>query len=242
MLYSYNGQEPTVLPHRIILESGESRTSLNELSDSELHSIGFTGPFTKPIVDEDLYKVEWNGSEYAIIELSEEEINRREEYKKTEEYLERMRNIDYSNFLYKFENGMIYKKLRNSALESLSKNLLYTEFMIILENAKPGNADVVKIQKYINILFLVLDFSEEEIAELEVIMKETNLDVRFTIPTEDFISNNFYDEKTNTIIRSKPYESWVLIDGKWEAPIPYPRDKKIYDWNEDLKQWVEMIL
>lgn len=242
MLYSYNGQEPTVLPHRIILGSGESRTSLNELSDSELHSIGFAGPFTKPIVDEDLYKVEWNGVEYAIIKLSEEEINRREQRKKTEEYLEKYQNIDYKNFLYKFENGIIYKKLRNSALKSLSKNVLYTEFIVTLENARPGDANITKIQKYINILFLVFDFSVEEIEELEIIMKETNFDVYFKIPTEDFISNNFYDEKTNTIIRSKPYESWVLIDGKWEAPIPYPRDKKIYDWNEDLKQWVEMIL
>lgn len=37
------------------------------------------------------------------------------------------------------------------------------------------------------------------------------------------------------------YPSWKLskIDGTWKAPKPYPEDGVIYDWNEDLIEWVK---
>ena len=42
----------------------------------------------------------------------------------------------------------------------------------------------------------------------------------------------------------QPYASWTLntTTGKWEAPVAYPSDGKIYNWNEDNKQWVELTL
>ena len=37
-----------------------------------------------------------------------------------------------------------------------------------------------------------------------------------------------------------PYPSWVLVDGVWTAPIPYPTGRKIYSWNETTNSWDEV--
>jgi|TARA_B100000085_G_scaffold243527_1_gene235520 hypothetical protein len=34
-----------------------------------------------------------------------------------------------------------------------------------------------------------------------------------------------------------PFPSWKLVDGYWEAPVPQPRDGKIYEWDESIKNW-----
>lgn len=40
------------------------------------------------------------------------------------------------------------------------------------------------------------------------------------------------------------YASWKLNKetGQWEAPKKMPTDGKVYDWNEQLKDWVEITL
>ena len=44
-----------------------------------------------------------------------------------------------------------------------------------------------------------------------------------------------YDSVNDVFIAPKPYEDWILVDFKWEAPIPYPSDDKQYFWNNN--QW-----
>lgn len=44
-----------------------------------------------------------------------------------------------------------------------------------------------------------------------------------------------YDSVNDVFITSKPYEDWILVNYKWEAPIPYPSDDKQYFWNNN--QW-----
>lgn len=44
-----------------------------------------------------------------------------------------------------------------------------------------------------------------------------------------------YDSVNDVFISPKPYEDWVLVNYKWEAPIPYPNDDKQYFWNNN--QW-----
>jgi hypothetical protein len=41
-------------------------------------------------------------------------------------------------------------------------------------------------------------------------------------------------------ISPKPYASWLLNSFSyiWEAPVPYPADGKIYEWNEATFSWV----
>lgn len=40
----------------------------------------------------------------------------------------------------------------------------------------------------------------------------------------------------------KPYPSWVLVNGEWEAPTtcPEPTNGEMYNWDESSTSWVEV--
>jgi hypothetical protein len=48
-----------------------------------------------------------------------------------------------------------------------------------------------------------------------------------------------YDENKNAFIPPKPFNSWVLNEDTclWNAPIAYPQDGNVYDWNEQTLSW-----
>ena len=48
-----------------------------------------------------------------------------------------------------------------------------------------------------------------------------------------------YDSSKDAFISAQPYSSWTLNDDtcRWEAPVAYPDDDKIYEWNEDTTSW-----
>ena len=48
-----------------------------------------------------------------------------------------------------------------------------------------------------------------------------------------------YDQQRDAFIAPKPFNSWILNENtcRWEAPIAYPTDGKIYNWNENTKTW-----
>ena len=58
-----------------------------------------------------------------------------------------------------------------------------------------------------------------------------------------------YDKDRDAFIPPKPYASWVLNETTclWNAPMPYPTDlgtpdvPKMYTWNEETINWVEII-
>ena len=49
-----------------------------------------------------------------------------------------------------------------------------------------------------------------------------------------------YDRIRDAFIAPKPYPSWVLNEEtcRWEAPVPYPSDGKLYDWDETTQAWI----
>ena len=49
-----------------------------------------------------------------------------------------------------------------------------------------------------------------------------------------------YDEIRNAFISQKPYESWILDEEtcNWNAPVPMPNDGGMYEWNEEVGDWV----
>ena len=51
----------------------------------------------------------------------------------------------------------------------------------------------------------------------------------------------FYDEERDAFIPPKPFASWSLDEetGTWVAPIQFPQDGKMYDWDESVVNWVE---
>lgn len=53
-----------------------------------------------------------------------------------------------------------------------------------------------------------------------------------------------YDAQRDAFIPPKPFKDWILNEEtcQWEAPVPYPTDGKVYGWNEELGDWVEVEL
>ena len=47
-----------------------------------------------------------------------------------------------------------------------------------------------------------------------------------------------YDEVNDVFIPPQPYPSWTLsADWLWEAPVAYPNDGNLYEWNEETTSW-----
>ncbi len=48
-----------------------------------------------------------------------------------------------------------------------------------------------------------------------------------------------YDKTRDAFIPPKQYESWILNEDtcQWEAPVAYPDDGNIYNWNEETQTW-----
>ena len=51
-----------------------------------------------------------------------------------------------------------------------------------------------------------------------------------------------YDADRDAFIAPKPHNSWILDEDtcKWQAPIEYPNDDRIYYWNEESLSWMEV--
>jgi hypothetical protein len=51
-----------------------------------------------------------------------------------------------------------------------------------------------------------------------------------------------YDEARDAFIPPKPFNSWLLNEDtcQWDAPVAYPTDGKMYQWDEEQQQWTEV--
>jgi hypothetical protein len=53
-----------------------------------------------------------------------------------------------------------------------------------------------------------------------------------------------YDTAKDAFIPAKPFNSWILNEETclWDSPVPYPSDDKMYSWDEDALNWVELVM
>jgi hypothetical protein len=51
-----------------------------------------------------------------------------------------------------------------------------------------------------------------------------------------------YDSGRDAFIPPKPYASWVLNESTclWDAPVAMPTDNKMYRWDEETINWIEV--
>lgn len=51
-----------------------------------------------------------------------------------------------------------------------------------------------------------------------------------------------YNPELDAFIEPKPFPSWSLNTetGKWDAPVAYPSDGKVYGWFEQAQTWIEI--
>lgn len=220
--YSYQGQEPQGLPERLRLEDGTTITSLHHLTNEELNSYGFVGPIVKPEFNTETQKLVWNGSEYDAVDLTTEDINLIQS-----ESLESIRRgFDVSNFWSQLHQTSFYHRIRKEAGTHLQINVLYSEFVTLSKTLSD-------IEQYLKKLFLVIDFTEQQVESLSNILDFYHLN--FVCDKE----TNTYDFDTDSIIdnTTRPFTSWVWNGIKWVAPVDYPTDGKSYIWNEKTKKW-----
>jgi hypothetical protein len=52
----------------------------------------------------------------------------------------------------------------------------------------------------------------------------------------------YYDSIRDAFIPPKPFSSWTLDEFSclWQPPIPYPNDGKLYQWNEEIGNWIKI--
>jgi len=48
-----------------------------------------------------------------------------------------------------------------------------------------------------------------------------------------------YNAELDAFIAPKPFDSWVLVNNVWIAPVDMPQDNKRYIWNEETTNWIE---
>jgi hypothetical protein len=74
-LYSYQGQYPQPLPHRIRFSDGRTRTDVMTFTEEEIANAGYTAVFDKPIVN-DTQVLEWNSQtiDWVVRDKTLEEI------------------------------------------------------------------------------------------------------------------------------------------------------------------------
>jgi len=51
-----------------------------------------------------------------------------------------------------------------------------------------------------------------------------------------------YNSTTEEFRSPQPYASWIYNEEirQWEAPVAYPNDEGIYNWNELTTSWVQV--
>lgn len=223
--YSYKGQEPQGLPERIRLDDGSSVTALNELTDEELHSYGFIGPVIKPEFDAETQKLVWNGLEYDIVDLTEQELSIIK-YDAEEDIRTRFKISEFWN---EFKRTSFSQRLRKEAATRFEINVLYSEFLSLSQ----GYSD---INNYIDKFFLTIDFTGQEILSISKVLELYHLR---PVPSEEYLADHIYDFDTDSILefKTRPFSSWVWNGTKWVAPVPYPNDGDVYVWDENNKEW-----
>ena len=90
----------------------------------------------------------------------------------------------------------------------------------------------------VGIAFLENLFGQED----GVIWKQTSYNQNFR---KNFAGMGFsYDPQRDAFIPEKIFASSVLNEEfcVWEAPIPYPTDGSIYNWDEPTLSWVKVEL
>lgn len=168
---------PQELPDRWRFEDGTIRTDLQELSDAELEALGWHGPITMPedIEGTSYYTHDyiWNREtlSFVVVEVDEYTKQRRVNYKQFWNSLVNGTYIKSTD-----ENGeptvvntggIAYQKIKDTAKVSLEANVIATEFIALLSDAKYGDADVEKIQEVLLEILSTIPFTAEELAEIQ---------------------------------------------------------------------------
>ena len=169
-----NGEAPQIIPDRWRNSPEEElRTDLPELTNEELNELGWKGPIPMPPESNPgtsyfTHSYEWNKEtrEYDATELEE---------------FEKIQRVNYKGFWDSLLGSSVYQAIKSEAKLSLEANVLATEFIALLSDAKQGNANVEKIQESLTEMVTSVSFTAEELAELQQIFMQSGMFAVYSI-------------------------------------------------------------
>ena len=212
-LYSYQGQEPHPLPHKIRLSDGRSRTDSSSFTDEEVTDAGYTGPYTIPDYDQEYQRISWDSENLAFVveDKPDEEIwetIRRERNRLLSEsdWTMTADAPENTNF---HEWEMYRQRLRD--LPSFYED----PRNVIFPRSPEGIADE--------------DFDQPRIHENRLLWRIRDL--------EEIVKNLSY-----RVIKPFPSWTWSDAELKWCAPVapPIDFDESNYQWNEENQEWIKI--
>jgi hypothetical protein len=182
---------PQELPDYWKFEDGTIRTDLQELSDEELEALGWHGPITMPedIEGTSYYTHDyiWNREtlSFVVVEVDEYTKQRRVNYKQFWNFLVNgvsIGDIDENGEpIVATTGGIAYQKIKDTAKVSLEVNVIATEFIALLSDAKSGDANIEKIQGVLLEILSTISFTAEELAEIQQAFTESGMFSVYTL-------------------------------------------------------------
>ena len=116
--------------------------------------------------------------------------------------------------------------------------------------AKINNENIVEQVLVVNNeVLLKSDGTESELKGKQFLISVFGISKWIQTSYNGTIRKNFaglgykYDSTRDAFVPPQPFESWILNEETclWDSPILYPSDDKIYNWNEDILNWEELI-
>ena len=174
LLYSLLNAEPGPLPKRLKI-NGVTRTDSSSFTAEELNQAGYTGPFQKPSCDPVTQVVVWQGTGYAVVDLADSEIDKRR--------LDAVKaGADYRGFWRALLASPVYATLRTAAGADLTANMLVTELIGALSDAKLGEPNEEIIGSAMTELLETLALPGDEVEMLYYALKANGLYEIYPIP------------------------------------------------------------
>lgn len=174
LLYSLLNGEPGPLPKRLKID-GVTRTDPSSFTAEELNRAGYTGPFQKPSFDADTQIVRWEGDRYSVLNLAPQEIEARKVAKAKAA-------ADYRGFWKALLSSPVYQTLRMAAAADLGANMLVTELIAALSDAKLGDPNETVIGAAMKELLESLNLPADDLDALYAALKAYGLYELFPIP------------------------------------------------------------
>ena len=174
LLYSLLNGEPGPLPKRLKID-GVTRTDSSSFTAEELNRAGYTGPFQKPSFDSDTQIVRWEGDRYSVLDLAPQEIEARRITKAKAA-------ANYRGFWKALLSSPVYQTLRMAAAADLGANMLVTELIAALSDAKMGDPNETVIGAAMEELLESLNLPADDLDALYAALKAYGLYELYPIP------------------------------------------------------------
>lgn len=156
---------PSTIPQSILSDYGiyEVFENSSPSYDNNTQTIYKSSPY----YEDDKWKVDW-----LIRNLTPEEL-----YSK----------VNYMEFWNCLVQNPIYITIKQQASQNLSVNVVCTEFITLISEAKLGIANPTLIQLSINELINILTLTSEEYNSIQLLMLNGNMNLVYTLPSRQFI-------------------------------------------------------